>query len=112
MKIIEYDISKYNFIHELQASYKVDNLQQIHKDWSQAKSYELLDDIKTDQSTVYHKHFYNNISKTDWYTIYKQFIIDIIRPLFSESIIYQKIPKYFLNKPTFIHLMLFFIIID
>jgi hypothetical protein len=99
MKIIEYDISKYNFIDELHTLYEINNLQQIHKDWSQAKSYELLNDVKTDQSTVYHRYFYDEINKTDWYKIYKKFIADIIKPLFSETIIYQKIPTFRVHQP-------------
>jgi len=99
MKIVNYDNNKYNFLTVLQTLYGVSNLQLIHKDWEKARSYELLDDVKTDQSTVYHKYFYDNISNTDWYKIYKKFIADIIKPLFSETILYQRVPTFRVHQP-------------
>jgi len=99
MKIVDYNTAKYNFIQELQKLYGIDNLDQIHKDWEGAKAYKLLDDVKTDQSTVYHKFFYDNVGKTDWYKVYKKFIVDIIRPLFTETILYQKIPTFRVHQP-------------
>jgi len=99
MKIINYNPIQYNFINELQTLYEITDLQQIHSDWREAKSYELLDDVKTDQSTVYHKYFYDKVSETKWYSIYKEFIVDIIKPLFDENILYQKIPTFRVHQP-------------
>jgi len=99
MKKIKYDTQKYCFVKELKILYKVDNLQKIHEEWSGAKKYELLDDVETDQRTVYHKHFYEGASKTKWYEIYDNFIKEIIRPMFSEAILYQKIPTFRVHQP-------------
>lgn len=99
MKKIKYDTKKYCFVEELKILYGVDDLQKIHEQWSGAKKYELLNDVETDQRTVYHKHFYEAVGKTRWYEIYDEFIKEIIRPIFSETILYQKIPTFRVHQP-------------
>ena len=59
MKIIEYDVSLYNFVEEITSLYQISNLSDIHNQWSGAKNYDILDDVKTDQLTVYHRKFYD-----------------------------------------------------
>ena len=100
MKKINYDTEKYNFVTELQKLFKVNDLSMIHEQWSLARSYDLLDDIETDQYTVYHKHFYDYSQDTQWYEVYALFLKDVIRPLFKEPILYQKIPTFRVHQPS------------
>ena len=58
MKFVKYDTSLYNFVDEIQKLYSVSDLSEVHNQWSDAEIYEVLDDVKTDQLTVYHKKFY------------------------------------------------------
>ena len=99
MKKIKYDILKYNFAKEIESLYKITNLEMIHEEWESSREYDLLDSVKEDQQTVYHKHFYNNVSSTQWFNMYELFIRDVIRPLFSETILYQKIPTFRVHQP-------------
>ena len=55
--------------------------------------------MEEDQSTVYHKQFYNHISKTAFYNVFNAFILGFIKPLFNEDILYQKIPTFRVHQP-------------
>ena len=100
MKKIKYDIKKYNFAKKIKEIYEVKDISMIHKEWKLAKKYDLLNNVKEDQSTVYHKHFYENIFSTSWSEIYHSFIHDIIRPIFDEAILYQTIPTFRIHQPA------------
>ena len=95
-----YDIDKYDFVQVIENLYDVCDLDLIHTQWENAIDYEILDNVKTDQNTIYHKHFYNNIHRTNWYEVYKKFITEVIQPLFNESILYQKIPTFRVHQPN------------
>ena len=64
MEKFKYNKSKYNFADEIKKLYNISNLDKIHSEWDQATNYKILNDAKTDQRTVYHKHFYNNVNTT------------------------------------------------
>ena len=71
----------------------------IHRTWK--SDYELLDDVVTDQKTIYHRTFYEKAkSNTSFYDVYESFIEQEIRPLFDEAIIYQKIPTFRAHLPN------------
>ena len=94
-----FDTKKYLFKEQLEKLFNVTTLSDIHKTWK--SDYELLDDHNKDQATVYHKTFYNKAKEeTDFYAIYQNFIQQEIRPLFKESIIYQKIPTFRTHLPN------------
>ena len=57
MKLLKYDVNQYPFSDIIKKLYEIDNLELIHKQWKNAREYDLLDDVRTDQTTVYHKHF-------------------------------------------------------
>lgn len=96
---LKFDINKYKFKEQFELLFNVKNLCNIHKTWK--SDYELLDDHNKDQATIYHKTFYNKAKKeTDFYNIYNLFMQEQIRPLFSESIIYQKIPTFRTHLPN------------
>ena len=78
MKVFTYDSNYYNFVEEVSKVYEIDDLSEIHNQWVDAKKYHLLDKMEEDQSTVYHKQFYNHISKTAFYNIFNAFILGFI----------------------------------
>ena len=100
MKKYKYDIKKYDFVGEIETLYKVNDLSEIHNQWSEAIKYDVLDDVSTDQLTVYHKHFYDNSKDSNWYFIYNSFIKEIIQPLIGEDILYQGIPTFRVHQPS------------
>ena len=70
MKKYKYDTDKYDFVREIEDLYDINDLDLIHFHWDGAKKYDVLDDVSTDQLTVYHKHFYDNSKDSNWYFIY------------------------------------------
>ena len=100
MKLLNYDINEYKFIQLIEELYDINNLNHIHEQWLGAQEYDLLNNVRTDQQTVYHKHFYNNVNKTNWYNVYNTFISDVIRPLFGSEILYQTIPTFRVHQPN------------
>lgn len=99
MKKYNYDISEYDFSNEIKKLYKINNLDEIHSEWSGATKYDVLNDVKTDQRTVYHKHFYDNVSNTNWYPLYERFIKEVVVPIVGEPILFQKIPTFRVHQP-------------
>ena len=95
---LKFDINKYKFKEQFELLFNVENLCDIHKTWK--SDYALLDDHNKDQATIYHKTFYNQAEETNFYNVYKLFIKEQIRPIFSESIIYQKIPTFRTHLPN------------
>ena len=100
MKKYNYNMKKYNFTDEIKKLYNIDNLSEIHDKWNKAKRYDLLNDVETDQLTVYHEKFYDEADKTKFYSIYKSFIKEFIQKLFNEEILYQKIPTFRVHQPN------------
>jgi len=101
MKKIIYDIIRYDFVREIKKIYDVEDLSEIHNQWIEAKSYDILDNPLEDQKTVYHEKFYNEVKeKTNFYSIYHSFVKDIVFPLFNEDVLYQKIPTFRVHQPN------------
>ena len=100
MNKFSYDIKLYPFAEEVKKIFENKDLSEVHKKWSKSVSYDLLDDVSTDQNTVYHKHFYDNIRDTEFYFIFNSFIDDVVRPIFKEKIIYQRIPTFRVHQPN------------
>ena len=99
MKKYSYDFSKYNFVKEIEKLYGVNDLSEIHNQWSDAVQYGVLNDVKTDQMTVYHEKFYTEVSNTNFYDIYLSFIKDFIKPIIEEDFLYQKVPTFRVHQP-------------
>lgn len=53
-----------------------------------------------DQSTLYHKKFYEWARTDEFVEIYDRFILEVIRPLYSEQIVYQAIPTFRVAYPN------------
>jgi ectoine hydroxylase-related dioxygenase (phytanoyl-CoA dioxygenase family) len=87
MKYINFNINEYPFRTIIQDILQEENLEKIHN----KQNYNLF--IKgTDQSTHWHKLYYSNLDK--FLPLYNKFIYNIIKPLFNEDIVYQKIPTF------------------
>ena len=99
MEKYTYNTQKFNFADKIKKLYDVSNLDELHQEWKNAQKYNVLDNVETDQVTVYHKHFYNNVSSTGWYPLYNKFIKEIIQPIIGEPILFQKIPTFRVHQP-------------
>lgn len=99
MKKFKYNINEYDFKSEILKLYNISNLDEIHSEWSNAIEYDVLDNVRTDQRTVYHKHFYDNVNTTNWYPLYEKFIKNVIVPIVGEPIYFQKIPTFRVHQP-------------
>lgn len=93
MKQFSYDIYKYQFREIISELFEVSNLNKIHEnfDWPLLKR-------ETDQSSKFHKIYYENFDK--FKNNYIDFINEIIKPIFNEKIIYQKIPTFRIQIPN------------
>jgi hypothetical protein len=97
MKKYNYSTNKFPFKDLCIKSLEVSSLNFIHneKDFKYKKKFER----KNDQSTHYHKKFYNLARSSDFLNIYNLFISEIVKPIFGEEIVYQKIPTFRIHFP-------------
>jgi ectoine hydroxylase-related dioxygenase (phytanoyl-CoA dioxygenase family) len=87
MHYTKFDKKEYPFRKIVEESLEEQYLEKIHL----KKQYELF--VKgTDQSTDWHSLFYANLDK--FLPTYKEFIYKVVKPLFGEDIVYQKIPTF------------------
>ena len=93
MKKFSYDTQEFDFITFFQKIFKIDNISLVH----QIGIFDLLK-RETDQSTDFHKLYYDNVA--DFLEVYERFIIENIKPIFSEQIVYQKIPTFRIQVPN------------
>jgi hypothetical protein len=85
--IYEYDTSVYNFRKKISQILEVEDLENLHTQ----QSYEVFTQ-KTDQSSQWHKKFYENSSQLS--DLYFQFVKEFIQPLFNGKLVFQKIPTF------------------
>ena len=90
-KKFSYDKEKYKFRNEIELMFQTYNLEFVHK-WEKCDFGRLTFD--TDQSTVLHKKFYNQVRESNFLNIYSKFIEEVILPHFGEDILYQKVPTF------------------
>lgn len=96
MKKINYSTEEYPFAGIISNILDTTNLSQIHKE-NHFEGYTLFK-REEDQGTKYHKLYYDNC-KEKILDLYDKFILNIIRPLYNEEIVYQKIPTFRLHFP-------------
>lgn len=87
MEYFKYDVKKYNFREIVEELFETPNIEKIHK----IQDYELFQK-GTDQSTIWHRKYYDNLDK--FLPTYEAFINEVIKPIFKEDIVYQKIPTF------------------
>ena len=100
MKKYSYDVNKYDFVNQIESLYGISDLSMVHSQWSDAVEYEVLDDVETDQKTVYHKKFYKASHQTNFYDVYKSFIEEFVKPIVNEKFLYQRIPTFRVHQPS------------
>jgi ectoine hydroxylase-related dioxygenase (phytanoyl-CoA dioxygenase family) len=87
MKKINYNTKQFPFADKLQQLFKIENLSTIND------AVEVFSREK-DQSTIYHKMYYE-WARTDIFTqLYESFIYSSVKPLYNEQIVYQAIPTF------------------
>ena len=96
MNKLNYNTNEYPFRDIICNILNTNSLSKIHKN-NDFKDYELFSREK-DQSTKYHKLYYNNFNN-QMQSTYIEFIKNIIRPLYTAPKAYQKIPTYRLHFP-------------
>jgi hypothetical protein len=80
--------------------FAVQDLALIHEQWENAQKYDLLDNIETDQFTVYHKHFYNAFKGSAIEETYIQCVGSFIDNLFDSPALYQAVPTFRVQQPS------------
>jgi len=87
MKKIIFDIDKFPFREKLTQLFQVNKLDLINDQVEVFKR-------ETDQSTNYHSLYYKWARTEEFKQLYEEFIIQVIRPLYNEPIVYQAIPTF------------------
>lgn len=97
MKTIIYNTSNFDFKSLVLNKFKVNSLSKIHNNQNFI-SYQKFTREK-DQSTIYHKSFYELAREKSFIELYRNFISEHIKPIFGEEVVYQKIPTFRIHFP-------------
>jgi hypothetical protein len=92
-----YNTEEFDFVKHIRELFNCYDLTRIHEIYR--SDFDVLT-FETDQATIFHKMFYSMNRDSEFYQIYKRFIKNNIAPLFSEEIIYQKIPTFRTQVPN------------
>jgi len=93
MDKINYDRNQFPFKEKLENLFQVGNLETLND------SIEVLSREK-DQSTKYHTLYYNWARTEEFKLMYEKFILNVIKPLYNEQIVYQVIPTFRVAYPN------------
>ena len=93
MKKVTYSIEKYPFKDKLQQVFKVEELSAINDSIEVFKR-------ENDQSTEYHKKYYEWARTEEFAVLYEAFVVNVVKPLYNESIVYQAIPTFRVAYPN------------
>ncbi len=93
MKYIQYNTKKYNFKEMLSSVFSLEDLSEINEN---------IDVLKrdNDQSTKYHKIYYEWVKTEEFSNTYEDFIKCVVLPLYHSPIVYQKIPTFRIAYPN------------
>lgn len=87
-ELYSYDTDVHNFRSKICEIFENEDLEHLH----QQETYKVFN-RKTDQSTKWHRKFYDNSAKLN--DLYVKFVKEVIQPLFgNESLVYQRIPTF------------------
>lgn len=98
MKTLNYDTSEFSFAKYVQTALEVEDLANIHR--ASDFSYNTKFERSNDQSTHYHKLFYNLARTSEFQELYKNFLGSVIKPRYTGKIVYQKVPTFRLQFPN------------
>jgi hypothetical protein len=96
MKKFNYSTKEYPFANIISNILNTSNLSKIHEE-DHFEGYDLFK-REEDQGTKYHKLYYDTC-REQIIDLYDKFILNVIRPLYNEEIVYQKIPTFRLHFP-------------
>jgi ectoine hydroxylase-related dioxygenase (phytanoyl-CoA dioxygenase family) len=87
MKKINYNLNQFPFKQKLEELFQINELSSLND------NIEVFTREK-DQSTNWHKLFYEYARTEDFIQLYDKFILEVIKPLYNEQIVYQAIPTF------------------
>jgi hypothetical protein len=93
MNKITYNTNIFTFKPLLKQLFEVEDLSSLNDD------VEVFSREK-DQNTKYHKLYYDWARTKEFTTLYEDFILDVIKPLYNEQIVYQAIPTFRVAYPN------------
>lgn len=93
MKKISYDTNKFSFAEKLQVLFEIDDLSSLND------TVGVLSREK-DQSTKWHQLYYIWARTSVFRQVYENFILEVIRPIYDEDIVYQAIPTFRVAYPN------------
>ena len=96
MQYKKYDATKYNFAEHLKNKFG-QTLEDLH---NVTEDSNVIADLKSQQHTKWHKIYYNNIRKSDFLRMYREFVAEYVKPCFGDKqIVYQKVPTFRIQYP-------------
>lgn len=87
MIITSYDVNRFPFKREIENLFEVDDLSSLNEEVPLFKR-------ETDQSTRYHKLFYDWARSDTFRTMYSDFVSSVVYSLYNSPIVYQTIPTF------------------
>jgi hypothetical protein len=90
---LDYDTDRYPFRRIIQDLLGEERLEEIHE----GVEYERLTREK-DQSTEFHRLYYDNLDDR-FFTVYRAFLAEVVRPFIGEDVVYQRIPTFRVHLP-------------
>ncbi len=93
MKKVKYNTEQFPFAKKIQHLFNISDLSTLN------------DDIEVftrerDQSTNWHKSFYEYARTDDFIQLYEDFILKVVKPLYNEQIVYQAVPTFRIAYPN------------
>src|SRR5437773_356640 len=88
-KLFYYDTAKYNFRKMIADQLQNSDLENLH---TYADNSDQVVARASDQASVWHKRFYQ--IGPHFFETYQNFVREVVKPIFSESVVYQKIPTF------------------
>jgi len=93
MKKIKYNTNLFPFKSKIENLFKIKELTELNENVE-------VFSRERDQSTQYHKKFYEWARTSEFIEMYDQFILEIIKPMYDEQIVYQTIPTFRIAYPN------------
>lgn len=87
MEKIKYNIQEFPFAQLTSKLFNIKDLSEIND------NIEILS-RERDQSTIYHKKYYEWARSEEFIKLYDNFILNVVKPLYGEKIVYQSIPTF------------------
>lgn len=90
---VKYNTAKFPFAPLLNKLFNSDSLSEINEDRE-------IFSRERDQSTQFHKLYYKWARTDEFIGLYDKFILNVIKPLYNEKIVYQSIPTFRICYPN------------